>query len=48
MSPVYIAMSLLSKELWFFIPFDTPDLLLVVPIVAFAKLFIRFGLEPVV
>ena len=45
MSPVCIAMSLRSKDPWFLL-LDTADLMLDVPIVALAKLFIRFGFEP--
>ena len=38
-------MSLRSKDPWFLL-LETADLMLVVPMVAFAKLFIRFGFEP--
>jgi hypothetical protein len=45
MRPVCIAMSLRSKDPWFLL-LETADLMLVVPMVALAKLFIRFGFEP--
>ena len=38
-------MSLRSKDPWFLL-LETTDLMLVVPMVALAKLFIRFGFEP--